>query len=129
MHEILNQQQIHDFIHDGFVRIDNVFSSEVAKEARAILWHDLPGNPNDPDTWKQPVVWLGMYSQPPFVRATNNEVLHGAFDQLVGKGKWTPCMSVRAFPFRFAFTVDSGDSGWHVDAGFPGADQIGRAHV
>lgn len=122
MHEILNQQQIQSFITDGFVRINNAFSAELAKEARTILWNDLPGNPDNPSTWKQPVVWLGMYSHPPFAKAANTAVLHNAFDQLVGKGKWIPCMSMGAFPVRFPSSVDSGDTGWHVDAGFPGAD-------
>jgi hypothetical protein len=63
-----------------------------------------------------------MYTQHPFVKAANTAVLHGAFDQLVGKGKWIPCMSMGAFPIRFPSVVDSGDTGWHVDAGFAGDD-------
>lgn len=122
MHNSLNQEQIQSFIADGFVRIDNAFSADLASEARNILWNDLPGDPNDRSTWTQPVVWLGMYTQQPFIMAANTPVLHGAFDQLVGKGKWIPCMSMGAFPVRFPSTTDSGDTGWHVDAGFPGAD-------
>jgi len=122
MHNILNQKQIQSFISEGFVRIDNAFSSDLALEARNILWKDIPANPNDNTTWTQPVVWLGMYSQEPFVNAANSEILHNAFDQLVGKGKWIPCMSMGAFPIRFPAEVDAGDTGWHVDAGFPGVD-------
>ncbi|MFD2163029.1 hypothetical protein ACFSJU_11550 [Paradesertivirga mongoliensis] len=47
MYDILNSQQIHSFITDGFVRIDNAFSSDIAAEARSILWKDIPANPND----------------------------------------------------------------------------------
>ena len=122
MNEILNQEQIQSFITEGFVRIDNAFSAELASEARNILWNDIPGNPEDSSTWTQPVVWLGMYTQEPFTKAANTPILHGAFDQLVGKNKWIPCMSMGAFPVRFPSSNDSGDTGWHVDAGFAGAD-------
>ena len=122
MGNLLNSQQLQSFIADGFVRIDNAFSAELAYEARTILWNDLPGDSNDPATWKQPVVRLGMYNHSPFIEAANTDVLHDAFDQLVGKGKWIPCMSMGTFPVRFPSTDDPGDTGWHVDASFPGTD-------
>jgi len=118
----LNTQQIQSFITDGFVRIDNAFPADLAAEARDILWKDIPADPNDPATWTRPVVWLGMYSQEPFVKAANTPVLCHAFDQLVGKDRWMPCRSMGAFPVRFPSETDAGDTGWHVDAGFPGAD-------
>lgn len=122
MQNSLNPQQIQSFITNGFVRIDNAFPATLAKEARNILWQDLPGNSQDNSTWTQPVVRLGMYSQEPFTKAASTPILHKAFDQLVGQNKWKPCMSMGTFPVRFPSTIDSGDTGWHVDAGFPGAD-------
>lgn len=122
MNDTLSPQQIQSFITDGFVRINNAFSADLAGKARNILWKDIPANPNDSSTWIQPVVWLGMYSQEPFVKAANTSILHSAFDQLVGIGKWIPCMSMGAFPVRFPSETDAGDTGWHVDAGFPGDD-------
>lgn len=122
MHNHLSDQQIQSFITDGFVRIDNAFSADLAQQARNILWKDIPADVNDSNTWTQPVVWLGMYSQEPFIKAANSDLLHGVFDQLVGKDKWIPCMSMGAFPVRFPSATDSGDTGWHVDAGFAGAD-------
>lgn len=122
MRNPLSKHQIQSFITDGFVRIDNAFSADLAQQARNILWEDIPADLNDSSTWTQPVVWLGMYSQEPFIKAANSDLLHGAFDQLVGRDKWIPCMSMGAFPVRFPSAVDSGDTGWHVDAGFAGAD-------
>ncbi|WP_256003411.1 phytanoyl-CoA dioxygenase family protein [Pedobacter deserti] len=122
MHNTLSTQQIQSFITDGFIRLDNAFSADLAAQAREILWKDIPAKPDDPSTWTKPVVWLGMYTQEPFVKAANSPALHSAFDQLAGKGKWIPCMSMGAFPVRFPSAVDSGDTGWHVDAGFPGED-------
>lgn len=122
MQNSLNPQQIQSFITDGFVRIDNAFPAAIASQARNVLWQDLPGNPQEPNTWTQPVVRLGMYAQEPFITSANTPILLKAFDQLVGQNKWIPCMSMGSFPVRFPSTMDSGDTGWHVDAGFPGAD-------
>lgn len=63
-----------------------------------------------------------MYTQEPFVKAANTEVLHAAFNQLVGQNNWIPCRSMGTFPVRFPSDEDPGDGGWHVDASFPGAD-------
>ena len=118
MEEVLNSIQIQQFITEGFIRIDNAFSAEVAAEVRSILWKDIDGDPGDPSTWTKPVVRLGMYSQPPFIQSANTPILLAAFDQLVGKGKWIPCRSMGTFPVRFPSVEDPGDTGWHVDVSF-----------
>lgn len=122
MHEILDINQIQQFIHQGFIRIENAFSSELAEEARNILWRDTGCDPIDKSTWTKPVIRLGMYTQEPFVEAANTSILHAAFDQLVGQGNWIPCRSMGTFPVRFPSDEDPGDTGWHVDASFPGDD-------
>lgn len=110
------------FINNGFVRVENAFSAELAEEATRILWSDLGCDPGDPLTWTRPVIRLGMYSQKPFVDAANTKRLHALFDELVGEGNWIPCRSMGTFPVRFPTQVDPGDTGWHVDASFPGTD-------
>lgn len=122
MEEFLSKKQIEHFITNGFVRIDNAFSSATAEEAREILWLDMNVNRHDRATWTKPVIWLGMYSQKPFTEAANTPVLHQAFDQLIGPGKWIPCNSMGTFPVRFPSPDDPGDTGWHVDASFPGSN-------
>jgi len=122
MEGVLTSAQRNEFIRNGFLRVDHAFSSQVAEEARAILWSDMAVDPKDPKTWTQPVIRLGMYSQRPFVDAANTPVLHALFDDLVGRNKWFPCKSMGTFPVRFPFPNDPGDTGWHVDASFPGAD-------
>ena len=122
MDGVLRRHDRDQFIRNGFLRIDNAFSSQVAKEAREILWSDMPLDPKDPKTWTQPVIRLGMYSQKPFVDAANTPILHALFDELVGRNKWFPCKSMGTFPVRFPSVNEPGDTGWHVDAGFPGVD-------
>lgn len=122
MQEGLTNQQIEQFIRDGFVRIDNAFPPANAQQVRNLLWKDIPVDPAVASTWTKPVVQLGMYSEEPFVQAANTEVLHRAFDQLVGPERWIPCRSMGTFLIRFPSNDDPGDTGWHVDASFPGAD-------
>jgi len=122
MEGVLNTQQINQFLTQGFIRLDHAFSVEIAAQARDILWNDLGVDRNDPSTWTRPVIRLGMYPQEPFVASANTPVLHAAFDQLVGEGRWLPCRSMGTFPIRFPSDEDPGDAGWHVDASFPGND-------
>jgi hypothetical protein len=110
--------QIEQFITDGFVRIDGAFPRTLADEARVILWQATGCSPDDPATWTQPVVRLGMFTQAPFVEAANTPRLHAAFDQLVGRGRWHRPAAMGTFPVRFPSTVDPGDAGWHIDVSF-----------
>jgi hypothetical protein len=118
----LDDAQIRQFIQDGFVRIERAFSRELAEQGRAILWRDLPCEPGDPATWTKPVIRLPVYSQEPFRKAVNTPILHAAFDQLVGKGRWHPRDGLGTFPVRFPHSDDPHDVGWHVDVSFPGED-------
>lgn len=122
MQEVLNKEQLTAFINNGFVRIDHAFPATLAEEVRHILWKDLNGDPHDPATWINPVIRLGMYTQAPFIQSAGTPVLQSAFDQLLGAGKWIPLRAMGTFPVRFPSPQDPGDAGWHVDAGFPGAD-------
>lgn len=118
----LNTQQIEQFVHDGFIRVDHAFSTDTARAAREILWKDTGCDPHDRSTWTKPVIRLGWYTQEPFIQAANSPALYKIFDQLAGEGRWAPCRAMGAFPVRFPSSHDPGDTGWHVDAGFPGAD-------
>ncbi|RZM29462.1 MAG: phytanoyl-CoA dioxygenase [Pedobacter sp.] len=122
MHSPLTNEQISSFISDGFIRIDNAFSNHLALEARNILWKDLPVDPHDPNSWTSPTIWLGMYSGEPFISAASSPALKNAFDQLIGRDNWHPCTAMGSFPIRFPSQADPGDTGWHVDASFPGED-------
>ena len=119
---MLTPQEIDQFINLGYVKVENVFSKEIAAEARDILWKDTGCDPNDPSTWTKPVIRLGEYRQEPFRKAVNMPVLHEAFDQLAGKGRWQPRYSLGTFPVRFPSNEDPGDAGWHVEASFYGKD-------
>jgi hypothetical protein len=118
----LSNAQIRQFIQNGFVRIDRAFPRQLADQGRAILWRDLPCDPDDPASWTRPVIRLGYYDNAPFKTAVNSPLLYAAFDQLVGKGRWRPRTNLGTFPVRFPSPDDPGDAGWHVDVSFPGED-------
>ena len=117
----LSAAQIEQFIQDGFVRIDEAFPRHLADEARAIMWRDLPCDRDDPASWTQPIIRLAGYGGGPFEKATNTTMLHAAFDQLVGRGRWQPRSGLGTFPVRFPHPDDPGDTGWHVDVSFSGS--------
>jgi len=119
---MLTDQQIEQFITDGFVRIERAFSPDLAERCRELLWQATGCDPANPATWTKPVVWLGDLAQAPFVEAANTPALHAAFDQLAGAGNWEPRRSLGSFPIRFPCAQDTGDTGWHIDASFAGPD-------
>ena len=112
---------VESFIEQGYLRIDEAFPRTVAEQAVEILTGDIAGF-GDPSSWTEPVVRLGEYAQEPFVAAVNTEVLHAAFDMLVGKGQWLRRRSLGSFPIRFPCAKAPVDDGWHIDASFPGCD-------
>lgn len=114
----LSPAQIDQFVADGFVRLDDAFSRELAEACCAVLWRASGCDPADPSTWTRPVVRIGHLALPPFRAAATTPRLHAAFDQLVGAGRWQPCGGLGTFPLRFPSPVDPGDAGWHVDPSF-----------
>lgn len=122
MSEILSKKEIEQFVRNGFVRIENAFSKEIADAALDILWNDLPCDRSNPSTWAEPVIRLGMYTQQPFVESLNSKKMHLIYDQLIGKDRWIPCRSVGTFPVRFPSDQEPNDTGKHVDVSFPGND-------
>lgn len=114
----LGDAHLTQFVRDGYVRIDDAFPPSLADECRHILWRDTGCDPGDLSTWTKPVIRLGFYTQPPFRDAANTTVLHHAYDQLVGSGRWLPQGGLGTFPIRFPSPDDPGDVGWHVDVSF-----------
>jgi hypothetical protein len=118
----LSAAQIEQFIQEGFVRIDEAFPRNLAEEGRAIMWRDLPCDTDNPASWTRPMIRLAGYGGGPFEKAANTAVLHTAFDQLVGRGRWRRRSGLGTFPVRFPHPDDPGDTTWHVDVSFAGPD-------
>lgn len=121
---VLSAQEIEQFVADGFVKLEGVFSRETAAACREILWRDLKLSPDRPEEWIQPVVRLGMYADSPFRTAASSPLLTEALDQLVGAGRWIPPQALGAMVVRFP-VGKPWDDGWHIDASFPPPDDPG----
>jgi hypothetical protein len=119
MPDKISDTSVRQFVRDGYIKIDNAFSAELANEASLILWRDAGCDPHNPGTWKKPVIRLGDYSQDCFTKAANADILLEAFDRLIGKGNWLPRMSLGGFVIRFPNSDPPDDIGWHVDASIP----------
>ena len=119
---VLTVEQVDDFINNGFIKIENAFSAEIANVCAAILWDKTGCNKDDPSTWTTPVIRIGELADEPFIKAANTPILQDAYDQLVGIGNWHPKQTLGSFPIRFPSTQPANDTGWHVDASFAGED-------
>ncbi|MBK8505812.1 MAG: phytanoyl-CoA dioxygenase [Saprospiraceae bacterium] len=120
--KVFNSSQIDQFIHEGFIAIPSAFSKLLASECLDILWKYSGCNRTDRNSWIKPVVRLGDLSNEPFLRAANTAVLTNAYNEIVGQNRWITRRSLGSFPIRFPSTTDPQDTGWHVDASFPGED-------
>ncbi len=122
MDDVLSQDEVERFVEDGFVRLPAAFPPELAARCRTLLWAQITAEtgarPDDPATWRQPVVRIPGRGDPPFQAAATTPRLHAAFDQLVGPGRWLPRQGLGTFPIRFPHPDDPGDAGWHVEGSF-----------
>jgi hypothetical protein len=117
-HTGLTPEQVEVFIADGFVKIENAFTAGLARQCRNELWADVALSPDKPETWTRPVVRVASKASQPFVEAANTPVLHRAYNQLAGEGRWLAPRGLGTFPIRFPSPESPGDDGWHIDVSF-----------
>lgn len=114
----MDDELVERFLEDGFVKIEGAVPKRVAEDCAGLLWRETGYDPDDPGTWKDPVVWVGGMAQGPFAAAANSAVLHEAFDLLVGERRWAPRHSLGSFPLRFPHAEEPDDAGWHIEGSF-----------
>ncbi|MGM4896927.1 phytanoyl-CoA dioxygenase family protein [Tardiphaga sp. 839_C3_N1_4] len=114
----LTSRRVLSFIDDGFVKIENAFSADLARQCRDELWTDIGLSASEPKGWTRPVIRVNSKSTPPFIEAANTPALHEAYDQLVGVDRWIAPKGLGTFPIRFPSEQAPGDDGWHVDVSF-----------
>ncbi|MEU3521497.1 phytanoyl-CoA dioxygenase family protein [Streptomyces sp. NPDC006654] len=113
-----DDELVERFLTDGFVKIEGAFPPRVAEDCARLLWRETGYDPEDPGTWRDPVVWVGDMAQGPFAAAANSPALHRAFDLLVGEGRWVPRYSLGSFPLRFPHPEEPNDAGWHIEGSY-----------
>lgn len=114
----LSDAQVETFIEDGFVRLDGAVPPDLVRRCQHAIWSAMFLSPDQPNNWSRPVVWIPFLTDPPIVEAANTPALHGAYDRLVGEGRWRAPNGLGSFPVRFPSAEATGDDGWHVDMSF-----------
>lgn len=116
--EPLSAEQVYGFIKNGFVRLEAAFPRSVADDCVRHLWAKIGCRPDLRSTWTRPVIRHPSLDAAPFTQAVNTPRLHGAFNQLVGQGRWRARREPGLFVIRFPSEEDPGDAGWHIDGSF-----------
>jgi hypothetical protein len=122
---MLTTCHLDQFVEEGFLRIDRAFPRAIADAGLPALWQAVGCDANDPTTWTRAVVRVWPQNDRDgsqlisFRAAANTLVLHEAFDQLLGLGRWRQRPNVGTFVVRFPTQTDPGDLGWHIDLSYP----------
>jgi phytanoyl-CoA dioxygenase PhyH len=119
MPSVLSEDEVRQFVADGYLRLELAFDRELAAACVSELWTSLAADPHDATTWTEPVVRITGSTSPLLLEAINTPRLVGAIDDLVGVGQWQPrTVGYGTFPVRFPSNTDPQDAGWHIDGSF-----------
>ncbi|NRQ33354.1 mitomycin antibiotics/polyketide fumonisin biosynthesis protein [Nonomuraea sp. NN258] len=93
---------------------------EQGEAAQALLWQQIGLSPDEPENWREPVVWAAdMTGQGPFGELMRSPVLAAGLDAVCGKGGWQPRGAAGNIPIRFPRLPPADDRGWHLDLNTP----------
>lgn len=101
MYKALSQTEIDYFISNGFLLVRNVFPSEPAKIINHMVWEKLDEKPDDPSTWKKPLVWLKEVFKNDIVDQIHTKKYYDAIDDLCGEGRWYAHNGAGVWPILF----------------------------
>lgn len=122
---VLNVDQIEQFIDRGFVKVEQAFPREVALRAQDFLWEKLGDRgviKSSPSTWTHAMVSIQETYSGPVFNACMTHKLEGCIEDLIGEGRWRDKGTEIGWgwwPVNFSvgagrpWTVPSG--GWHWD--------------
>ena len=117
--KVLSEQQIDQFVRDGFVVLPEAFSPDVAAEIRDLVWEGIGLSPDRPGEWSKPLVHLQQAIGGPVVEQAFTPRLYGALDDVMGEGRWNPVKTLGWWPVAFpGFDTPpwtAPEKGWHVD--------------
>jgi hypothetical protein len=120
--EFSAEEQVESFVRDGFMKL-TIDSREQGEAAQALLWGQIGLSPDEPEGWREPVVWAAdLTGQGPFGELVRSPVLAAGLDAVCGKGGWQPRGSAGNIPIRFPRRPPADDRGWHLDANVPRPD-------
>lgn len=117
--KVLTSDQIEQFVEEGYTMLPGAFPRTVAETVHRFIVGRTGVNPDDASTWTKPVVHLQeSHDGEPFEGAFTPR-LEGAFDDLMGEGRWILRHALGWWPVVFpGFSKapwQEPTAGWHVD--------------
>lgn len=115
----LTPRQIDTFVNDGIVVLRDTIPRELAEPIIARVWQMLGMRADDRSTWTKPYVHLQDVMKSPDVDLVYTPELIGAFDDLMGAGRYALNRHLGWWPVTFPghhpppWRPPTG--GWHVD--------------
>jgi len=117
--EVLSDDDVEQFVCEGYVRLDHAFDADLAARCLDVLWSMLDVDRNDKASWTEPVIRIAGSAHTDLVAAINAPLLVGAINDLLGGPEmWQPRSGYGTFAVRFPSETDPGDAGWHIDGSF-----------
>jgi len=116
---VLSRPEIDRFIETGHLRLEGAIAPDVAAGCAGAAAAQLGFGAGPP--WPVPVI-RGLVTGTAVAEAARSPRLIAAVGQLLAGERWQPLAGLGLFVLRCPSPVDPGDTGWHVDAGFPGPD-------
>jgi ectoine hydroxylase-related dioxygenase (phytanoyl-CoA dioxygenase family) len=114
----LDAAAIDAFERDGYVVLREAFDRELAAQGREYMWRIIGLSPDRPAEWRERFIHVQqVFSDGPFPSVMNTRIA-GAFDQLLGAGRWRFREAYGWWPVLFPghlARARAADLGWHVD--------------
>ena len=115
---------VDSFLQDGFVAVRGAVDAGTAAACRELIWESMARRGlrrADPGTWP-PLVRIDDLDTGPFTAAGLSPALTGAYDELIGPGRWRSPVNIgRAVMVRFP-SEDRAGAGYHIEASYPSPD-------
>jgi ectoine hydroxylase-related dioxygenase (phytanoyl-CoA dioxygenase family) len=116
---LLKKDQIEQFIETGYVKVENVFSKELARRILDIVWNELNIDPQNSATWPGYRVVLEKVLEQAPAPEIITERYENAVNDVCGSGRWSATRGAGYFPILFPGFYNAPwtppSSGWHFD--------------
>ncbi len=118
MYKVLSQSEIDFFITNGFLLVKNVFSAELAEKLNTMVWEKLDEKPDDPGSWKRPLVWLREVFKNEIVDQIHTRRYFEAINDLCGENRWYAHDGAGVWPIlfpEFSKNWQVPEENWHIE--------------
>jgi hypothetical protein len=119
------------FVRDGYVAIRDAVDAGTIAACRELIWAamELRGvRRDDPSNWPPLVQDMTGLAGEPFAAAYMARPLTGAYDKLIGSGRWEPSTDIgESVVVRFPAEDDRANAGYHIEGSYaPPPGEPGR---